>query len=251
METEDDNKMFSGLRDRLEDTEREREKTIAERFSSGKEKKQFATPDCLKDLRPDVTSGTNTSGYAAVLTWQMSTQSYQGYYPNDFDDEEAGSRRRRFTSTSRKYNTEDIEDKTKALWPVVSFLWREHVGQGGSDIDKPTRKDVMEAIIQADDDLKTGKCQMHNEDVDVTTLAKVALKAESMPSVAVAALPSKAAPKAAPRPGPLRMARGPEVEKKTKTRGKKRAPGSSDDMPEDPIDFDEIKKNLEKKRKRK
>ena len=201
MENEDDNKMFSGLRDKLEDMERE--KTIAERFSSGsgREKKQFATPDCLKDLRPDVTSGTNTSGYAAVLTWQMTTQCYQGYYPNEFDEEEAGTRRKRFTSTSRKYNTDDIEEKAKALWVVVSFLWREHTKQGGSDIDKPTRQDVMEAIIQADDDLKNGKCQMHNEGVDVTTLAT--LKAESMP-VPVSETKTKRSsqPSKAPQPGP-------------------------------------------------
>lgn len=93
LDTEDDGKMFSTLRDRLEDAERER--TVIERFGSAKERKQFATPDVLKNPRPDVSTSSNTSGFGAVLVWQCSMQSFQAYYPVEIGDEEdAGTRKK-------------------------------------------------------------------------------------------------------------------------------------------------------------
>ena len=180
LDNEDDSKMFASLRDRLEDSERE--KMVIERFGgSGKDAKKYATPECLKQLRPDVSQGDNTSGYGAVLTWQMSTNSFQGYYPTDLEEHEAIGRRKRFTSTSRKYQGDDLEDKMKALWQVVSFLWREHVRQGGSDDDKPSREDVMEAMATAEKEFEEGKCVLKNvEDMDIFQLAN--LKSEAMPA---------------------------------------------------------------------
>ena len=268
LESEEDGKMFSTLRDRLEDTGRD--KAVFERFGSAKEKKQFATPDCLKQLRPDVTTSNNTSGFGAVLTWQVSTHNFQGYYPVELDPDDVGTRRKRFTSTSRKYNSDTLDDMVKALQQVVNFLWREHIHQGGSDIDKPTKDEVCAAMAQAEQELKEGKCTLYNvDDVDVQYLAN--LKAES-----VVEKPGPKAPPPKPekkhtakKPGSLTLASAPplkalktdkkekadkadKADKKKDKKSKKRkvVSDSESSRPESPIDFDKIKKDLKFRKKK-
>ncbi len=248
LDHEDDRQMFSNLRDRLEDVEIE--KHVVERFGAGRASKQFATPQCLKDLRPDTSLSSNSSNYSAVLVWQISAQAFQGYYPNELgeDEEFAGKRRQKFMSCSRKYVGETVEEKFKALQQVVAFLWREHLKQGGSDTSKPSKDAIFDALLQADADLQSGACSLFDQ-FDLERVAN--LKSED----ASAAAPAKAAastakkdpaPKSTPRP--LRILGPEKIAKEGKKKRKKRE-SSDSSLPEQPIDFDAMKKAKARKKK--
>ena len=245
LDNEDDGQMFSNLRDKLEDVEIE--KTVIERFGpEARASKHFVTPQCLKDLRPDTALSGNSSNYSAVLVWQISAQSFQGYYPNDLDEEDmdtaSNKRRQRFMSCSRKYVADTLEEKFKALNAVVNFLWREHAKQGGSNHGKPSKDDLESALLKADQDFKDGKCSVFS-DLDVERMAN--LKAEDAPPSKVTKSVAKGVTPGSAKP--LKIAGGTE---KPKAKGKKRK-SSTSSREEKPIDFDEIKaKKATKKRKR-
>ena len=253
LDNEDDRQMFANLRDRLEDVEIE--KNVVERFgAAGRASKQFATPQCLKDLRPDTSLSGNSSNFSAVLVWQISAQAFQGYYPNDLgieDEELAGKRKQKFVSCSRKYVGETIDEKFKALQQVVAFLWREHIKQGGTDVNKPSKDVIHDALLQADADLQSGSCSTF-EQFDLERVAN--LKSEDVapakPAKSAASAASAAKKDAAPKSTskPLRIKGAEPIAKEVKKKRKKRD-SSTSSLPEEPIDFDAMKKAKARKKR--
>ncbi|CAL1163263.1 unnamed protein product, partial [Cladocopium goreaui] len=135
---------FEGLAEKLAD--QKREELIRNRLCAPRAAAEFHTPVVLKKLRPKPGVG------ACVLTFQVPTNSFQGYYPRVLTPEQEKSKRvKKHFSISRTFG--ERWSQTQALSQVVGFLWGCHKKAGGepaSDMtDKPTSQMIGDALEKA------------------------------------------------------------------------------------------------------
>lgn len=113
---------FEGLAEKLAD--QKREELIRNRLCAPRAAAEFHTPVVLKKLRPKPGVG------ACVLTFQVPTNSFQGYYPRVLTPEQEKSKRvKKHFSISRTFG--ERWSQTQALSQVVGFLWGCHKKAGG------------------------------------------------------------------------------------------------------------------------
>ena len=125
----DDWKDFQRLHDQFMDEQRQA--LVLERFSVPRAQAEAQTPSVIKALRPKVELARGLPG--VQLTYQVGTQSFQGYYPRDLSEEDikkfrsGGKVKTRF-STSRTIGDKWTADT--ALVQVVNWLWNQHRKMG-------------------------------------------------------------------------------------------------------------------------
>ena len=113
---------FEGLGERLAD--QQREELIRNRLCAPRSTAEFRTPMVLKKLRPKPNEG------ACILTYQVPTNSFQGYYPRTLTAEQEKSKRvKKHFSISRTFG--EKWNQAQALQQVVNYLWGCHKKAGG------------------------------------------------------------------------------------------------------------------------
>ena len=90
------------------------------RFSVPKAKAEASTPSVIKALKPDIPG--------AVLTYQVPTSTFQGYYPKA--EVPAAKRGKAGSSYSTGRTVGDKWSAVQALTQVVNFLWAHHKKAG-------------------------------------------------------------------------------------------------------------------------
>jgi hypothetical protein len=114
-----------------------RQSFIIRQTGLSKEKAEFFTPACIKALKPPVEG--------AVLCWQYSRSTFQGYMkipPAKMEELKTATKRRRMTKTapvpthwscSRKYGLvrTKVRSQIVALQLVVDWMWKVHFDHGG------------------------------------------------------------------------------------------------------------------------
>lgn len=110
---------FKDLKDFVED--QEREELVRSRFSAPRAKAEAKTPSVIKELRPKVVG--------SVLIYQVSTCTFQGYYPKGLGPG-VSKKPKAGSSFSTGRTVGDKWTGLQALSQVVNFLWNHHKKAG-------------------------------------------------------------------------------------------------------------------------
>ena len=120
-ENPSDAKIFEGLSQKLPN--QKRAELIRSRLCAPKATAEFHTPGFLNRLRPMPKDG------GCVLTFQVPTDTFQGYYPRTLTPEHMSNKRvKKYLSISRTFGQKWTQ--LQALQQVVTFLWECHQKAG-------------------------------------------------------------------------------------------------------------------------
>lgn len=129
LEGDDDAKQFAELKLKIDDEWRS--DFLVSRVGRAKGQAESLTPVMIKGLKPP--------GPKIYLCWQLSTSTFEGYYPRSSDAiakakasrKNPGARVKTHFTTSKTYGGVKNLSQFDALSHVVRFLWGHHQRQGG------------------------------------------------------------------------------------------------------------------------